>query len=222
MTQKRISKTLTARARVLDAARASFAARGFNGCAIRDIAHRARVNEVTVFRLFGSKENLYEEVLDANPFGEIEVSEWLHDIGVPSRSDEPIGIDALVAGIQKAFDPTLTRLFFFAALERPGVARKTISPRIQSLCETLGEELERRNSNAGAVSWRSRACALVALVMYDRIFSSGGRGTMPEELVAQHLRSLAGLAPGEPVPSHVVRESVAPRPQGKPMTVRKP
>lgn len=220
MTQKRIPKPLSARARVLDAARAAFAARGFNGCAIRDIAHRARVNEVTVFRLFGSKENLYEQVLEANPFGEVDVLQWLHKFGVPERSDEPIGIDALVAGIQKAFDPTLTRLFFFAALERPGMARKTISPRIQSLCETLGEELERRNSNAGGVPWRSRACALVALVMYDRIFNSGGRGTPPEELVAQHIRSLVGLSPGDAL--RVVRESVVPRPPGTSITVRKP
>jgi AcrR family transcriptional regulator len=46
---------------LLDAARDLFAARGFKGTSTRDIAERAGVSEVMIFRHFGSKANLFQE-----------------------------------------------------------------------------------------------------------------------------------------------------------------
>ena len=46
---------------LLDAARGLFAERGFKGTATRDIAERAGVSEVMIFRHFGSKANLFQE-----------------------------------------------------------------------------------------------------------------------------------------------------------------
>jgi len=46
---------------LLDAARDLFAERGFKGTSTRDIADRARVTEVMIFRHFGSKANLFQE-----------------------------------------------------------------------------------------------------------------------------------------------------------------
>lgn len=54
----------SARDRILDAALAEFGANGFNGATTRAIAKRAGVNEVTIFRLFGSKFQLFQAVLD--------------------------------------------------------------------------------------------------------------------------------------------------------------
>jgi AcrR family transcriptional regulator len=51
------------RARVLAAAAALFAARGFHGTTARDIAERAKVNLASAHYHFGSKEALYIEVL---------------------------------------------------------------------------------------------------------------------------------------------------------------
>jgi AcrR family transcriptional regulator len=46
---------------LLDAARDLFAERGFKGTSTRDIAERAGVSEVMIFRHFGSKANLFQE-----------------------------------------------------------------------------------------------------------------------------------------------------------------
>jgi AcrR family transcriptional regulator len=52
---------------LLDAARQTFAKRGFKGTSTRDIAERAGVTEVMIFRHFGSKANLFQEAVVA-PF----------------------------------------------------------------------------------------------------------------------------------------------------------
>ncbi len=52
-----------ARKRVLDAALALFCERGYRGTTTRAIAERARVNEVTVFRQFGTKQGLFLAVV---------------------------------------------------------------------------------------------------------------------------------------------------------------
>jgi AcrR family transcriptional regulator len=52
---------------LLDAARDAFAARGFRGTSTRDIAERAGVTEVMIFRHFGSKANLFQEAV-VTPF----------------------------------------------------------------------------------------------------------------------------------------------------------
>src|SRR5262245_5108195 len=53
------------RARVLAAATELFAARGFHATTVRDIAQRARVNVASGHYHFGSKKELYVEVLRA-------------------------------------------------------------------------------------------------------------------------------------------------------------
>lgn len=54
---------MNTRERILEAAFNMFSKRGYRGSPTREIARLAGVNEVTLFRLFGSKETLFEEVL---------------------------------------------------------------------------------------------------------------------------------------------------------------
>jgi AcrR family transcriptional regulator len=58
---------------LLDAARDLFAERGFKGTSTRDIADRAGVSEVMIFRHFGSKANLFQEAV-VEPF-----TSFMHD-----------------------------------------------------------------------------------------------------------------------------------------------
>jgi len=59
------SAALETKRRVVDAASALFAERGFHGSTVRDIAQRAKVNLAAGHYHFGSKETLYLEVLRA-------------------------------------------------------------------------------------------------------------------------------------------------------------
>lgn len=52
------------RERILEAATCVFARKGLQGASMKAIARRARVNEVTLFRLFRSKNRLFRAVLD--------------------------------------------------------------------------------------------------------------------------------------------------------------
>lgn len=71
------------RALIADAARSAFAEHGFAGATTRDIAHRAKASEVLIFRYFGSKSALFEEVVFA-PFNGL-----LRDFIDAHRDDEP-------------------------------------------------------------------------------------------------------------------------------------
>ena len=54
---------LNTRERLLDAARELFAERGFHNATVRDIAARARTNLASINYYFGSKDDLYREVM---------------------------------------------------------------------------------------------------------------------------------------------------------------
>lgn len=54
---------------ILHAAREVFAAKGFRGTSTRDIAKRAQLTEVMIFRHFGTKANLFQEAV-ITPFTE--------------------------------------------------------------------------------------------------------------------------------------------------------
>jgi len=64
MTRKpQAQQVRTARDRILDAALESFAEKGFSGTSTKEIARRAKVNEVTIFRQFRSKRALFSAVI---------------------------------------------------------------------------------------------------------------------------------------------------------------
>ena len=71
------------RCRILDAARKVFGEYGFRGATTRRIAQEAGVNEVTLFRTFGSKAALISEALNAAPLDGGAVS------SLPDVPDDP-------------------------------------------------------------------------------------------------------------------------------------
>lgn len=76
---------------IMEAARKLFSQKGFKAVTTREIAKEAAVNEVTIFRQFQSKENLFEEVISNMVFkpkmseflnnNEPELKKYLFDIG---------------------------------------------------------------------------------------------------------------------------------------------
>jgi AcrR family transcriptional regulator len=51
------------RAEVLDAAVSVFAARGYHGASVQEVARRAAISEPYVYRLFGNREQLFSEAI---------------------------------------------------------------------------------------------------------------------------------------------------------------
>ncbi|QUH03168.1 TetR/AcrR family transcriptional regulator [Saccharopolyspora erythraea] len=65
MTLPRKRDRAATRAALLAAARARFAASGFDGTSVRDIAADAGVDPTLIFRYFGSKQELFDEAVNA-------------------------------------------------------------------------------------------------------------------------------------------------------------
>jgi len=106
------------RDRILDAAKRVYAQHGFRGATTRLIAIEADVNEVTLFRTFGSKAALFEQLLE------------LHNARtpVPPLPDEPREpVQELTEWVRRVLDHlrenrALIRTSIGEAEERPGAA----------------------------------------------------------------------------------------------------
>lgn len=154
--------------RVLRAAAKLFATNGFRGTSMRQIANRAKVNEVTVFRLFNSKRALYKEVLESK----LKKAPALGISSNFSLQDEQT-FRALAEEVQQVFDPEFIRLVFFAALENPEDMRKSLSPHMDRCYGLLADCLQKQMTT-GAIREADptvMAKALVALLVYDRMSS---------------------------------------------------
>lgn len=133
------------RARILAEATASFAAKGFRSTSIRDITSAAGVNVAAVSYHFGSKADLYREVLrqalqspqsDQNPMG--------HSVSTAGTAC----LRALVAGIFDSFDAhqgsVLQKILAHEQSEPSGVLGPVLGdllrPRHAALVATLARE----------------------------------------------------------------------------------
>src|SRR5688500_17493005 len=74
------------REKLLEAAARVYAAVGFRGATTRRIAEEAGVNEVTLFRLFGSKAALIDEAVRLHTGAEPSL-----DVALPAEPAEPVG-----------------------------------------------------------------------------------------------------------------------------------
>lgn len=77
----------TTEERILDAAMAVFSEKGYRNATTRDIADRAHVNEVTLFRHFGSKESLFEETVQRYAPPSILTQELENELSGDVRAD---------------------------------------------------------------------------------------------------------------------------------------
>lgn len=162
-------KILRSRKKVLRAATALFAARGFHETSTRDVARRARVNEVTVFRLFRNKQDLYLSVLEGKMGSDL--PKWLTPVLDSSRDYEVLFL-SVAERLQELFDPIFLRLLFFAALEKPSLLKKRFRPRLLSFYELLGQHIQTQINSGVLRSLRPAFMgrALVAMIVYQELF----------------------------------------------------
>jgi AcrR family transcriptional regulator len=125
------------KARLLDAASAEFTARGFAGARVDRIAAESGANKQAIYAYFGSKEALFDAVLDTR-------------IGILADA-VPFTADDLPAYIGALFDhligdPALVRLTQWKVLERPDASAAELDShraKATALAETLDVGTER-------------------------------------------------------------------------------
>ena len=164
------TKVLHSRARVLKAATALFAAKGFHETSTREVARKARVNEITIFRHFKNKQELYLQVLNSK-LG-LMVPESLIPLLHSSGNCEEVFL-SLAERLQEFLDPVFLRLVFYAALEKPELLKKCYSPRLLSFHEILGKHMRERIDRGilRNVDPMLMGRALVGIIAYQQILS---------------------------------------------------
>jgi len=164
------SRVLQSRARVLKAATALFAAKGFHETSTREVARKARVNEITIFRHFKNKQELYLQVLNSK-LG-LMVPESLIPLLQSSGNSEEVFL-LLAEHLQQLLDPVFLRLVFYAALEKPELLKKCYSPRLMSFHEILGKHMRERIDGGVLrnVDPMLLGRALVGIIAYQQILS---------------------------------------------------
>lgn len=166
----------SSRDRVLVAATAVFAARGYRGASTKRIAERAGVNQATVFRIFNSKRELYLKVLERKLGADLP-PELLRTLD--TNPDHEQLFCEIAERLEILFDPTFIRLLLAGGLEQPQQLKKCLRPRLLTFYSVLGEYIQQR-IHSGALrdlGTASMARALVGMVFYERIFNEllGGR-----------------------------------------------
>jgi AcrR family transcriptional regulator len=108
--------------KILDAATECFAAEGFHGCTTKVICAKAGVTEGSLFRLFGSKEKLFEAALrrasEADRMSNAELARILEN----DKSFER-GIRKAMLEFFDRLGEHYVRITTFALLERPELVR---------------------------------------------------------------------------------------------------
>lgn len=143
------SRTAQTRARLLQAAAEVFAQAGVTGATTKEIARRAQVNEVTLFRHFQSKEQLLAAVVAQALALQTEAlaheQEWTGDL----RRDLSYFAGLYNQMLEEQED--LIRTFIGEAKRHPEAARRVISEAAQPIREQLAAYL-RLGQERGTVS----------------------------------------------------------------------
>lgn len=158
------------RERLLKAATTLFATHGYHGTSTQQIATQAGVNQTTIFRLFHSKQALFQRVLERCIRDN--AMDWIGKALRSSRRDKVVFLN-LANQIDKALDPTLVRLMLYCGLEQPAQLRKLLRPSLQSFYRQVGDHIQERIQNGtlreldpSSVCW-----ALVAMLVYEKLLA---------------------------------------------------
>ncbi|HEX3865489.1 MAG TPA: helix-turn-helix domain-containing protein [Gemmatimonadaceae bacterium] len=161
------------RDRILDAAKKVYAQHGFRGATTRLIAIEAGVNEVTLFRTFGSKAALFEALMDAHA-AQTAIME-LPDAPVDPEREMTEWCAAMLSHMRE--NSALIRTSFGEVEERPEAA--------VSMCEgpncagTMLRDYVQRLYDAGFVAEDGDAPAAVAMLMSAMFGDAISRSVMP-------------------------------------------
>jgi TetR/AcrR family transcriptional repressor of mexJK operon len=152
------------RARIVRAAIALFSRQGFHGTRTREIARLADVSEVTVFRYFDHKDDIFWAALQSC-FSSIKPR--LNLLGAASRDESPeVMLPVIVCLLVDivTYSPELMRLVAVALLELRGPAEEICRENLTPLFTAISEYLA-RNIESGRVRKLNPAIVTAALAL---------------------------------------------------------
>jgi AcrR family transcriptional regulator len=165
---------MISRERILEAAARVYSKHGFRGATTRLIAAEAGVNEVTLFRTFGSKGALLEAVLEAND--ECDRVDPLPDVPVHPENELTEWVSAHLEGV-KALRPMLIHAISELD-ERPEVADFACRGRVE--VHALLEQYVARLQEKGLVDPSADTFAAVTMLISSVMGDAMGRPMSPE------------------------------------------
>lgn len=176
---------------ILTAATAVFAQHGFRGSTTRRIADAAGVNEITIFRYFGSKDALLEEAVRLD--SRIPLTNFLPDVPV----DPPRELTSWAVAVREHLHSkrSVIRKCMGEMEERPGMMNCAKQAPVRStnhLCNYF-KTLRERNFTTDDADPMVASAMLIGTIFHDAM----GREMMPEALphpaesaLAQYVRLL--------------------------------
>lgn len=134
------------RQQILKTAIRLFAQKGFRGTTTREIALAAGVNEVTIFRHFASKQDLYTAILEVKS-SEAGITTWVAELVQFAERRDDAGLFLFVASNILAHyrrDPDFLSLKLYSTLEGHELAQKYRERQICPLFRFLRDYIEKR------------------------------------------------------------------------------
>jgi len=127
------------RVEIMDAAEDLFAAKGFAGVGMREVARRAEFALGTIYRFFGSKEDLYVQILKRR-LGALRKAV---DAAVAEHADSIKRLDAFIeAKVRFLADNAPFLRLYFSELKGAGASNiRAVAAPVKSTCSRLLEKL---------------------------------------------------------------------------------
>lgn len=172
--------------RILASATILFAAYGYNGVSTRDIASRAGVNEVTIYRHYPRKRDLYVAVLDAE-LQQVKLGgDLLARIAEATEPGVALARTFELISATMLKRPELLRLIQYSVLELGEELDPLLRKHLSELVEVLVRYLEPwvNRGELRCVSAKALVLSLVSIILshrsLDRLFLGNGAG--PEDM----------------------------------------
>lgn len=166
--------------RITQAAIALFSRQGFHGTSTREIARLADVSEVTIFRYFKHKDDIFWSALQSS-FNAIKPC--LNSLDRPSKRESPeIMLPEIISMLVDiaTFSPELVRLIAVSLLELRGraeeVCRENLTPLFSAISGYLSRNIESgkvRNLNPAIVT-AAIALTVIAQPEFSRLIDGNG------------------------------------------------
>jgi len=142
MTQTQQASSRASQERILATAAGLFARHGYNGTSTREIASQADVNEVTIYRYFRRKRDLYCAALESE-LAKVKLrGDLLARVAEANNGRTALGRTFELIAATLGYSPNLVRLVQFSALELSEDVDELLRKHLRELLEVVADYLE--------------------------------------------------------------------------------